>query len=72
MKKKPEVYSHFLRNAKNNFLASTRALHDVAPKPTTRTGNKNHFRSPSWFQIALVLKVPNVSSEQRYRKKSVT
>ena len=31
MKKKPEVYSHFLRNAKNNFLASTRALHDVAP-----------------------------------------
>ena len=59
MKKKPEVYSSFLRNAKDSFLASARALHNVAPKPTTRIGNKNHFRLLSPSQIALVLKVPN-------------
>ena len=32
MKKKPEIYTRFLRNAKNSFLASARALHNVAPK----------------------------------------
>ena len=61
MKKKPEVYLRFLRNAKNSFLASARTLHNVAPKPTTRTGNKNHVRSPSPSQIALVLKVHPMS-----------
>ena len=60
MKKKPEVYSHFLCNMKNSLLASARALHNIVQKPTKWSRNKNHFWSPFQSQIGLVLKVATV------------